>query len=479
MSQTLSGGRICLACRVTVLSRYNSDPLCAACARASRNSAEIVPTWLWDSRPMREALARVDIPAVVAIFRAAVGLSQLELGNLIEGWSQSLVCRTERGLRDTLYDIRRLLAFTDAVGMPRAALAPLILGYPDAMLKCDSTVALQGVNIMGLGRRDFSFLAAGLAAAALLPVPDRVDRAHVRYLQAVLAQLRTQDDTIGGGAVLPQALRYLAHAHRMLDESDYSAAIGRELLAVTADLGIESAWFAHDADKQPLALHLYGEAALLADSAGDSTQRVQLYTNMAQQYSYLARHTVGRGLARQALQFADRAVDAARHEPSPALHAFVSLRHAVAHAQLGDEVAFRSAIIAARRELDRGPHETDPPWTRTVSHSEITVFEANGTEDLGKPAQGVRLRQAVLDDTAYFPRDQAINRSGLAGALVRAGDLDQAIHHGLLILPELGTTLTSSRVLQRLRPVRDAASAAAAAGFCERFDAAARVLRAT
>jgi hypothetical protein len=480
MSQTLGGERICLACRVAMLSRYNSDPLCAACARASRDSAGLVPTWLWDSRPMREALARVDIPAVVAIFRAASGLSQLELGNLIEGWSQSLVSLTERELRDTLYDIRKLLAFTDTVGMPRAALAPLILGHPDAILEGESTIALQGVDIMGVGRREFSFLTAGLAAAALLPIPDRVGRAHVRYLQAVLARLRTQDDTVGGGAVLSQALRHLAHARRMLDESDYSATIGRELLVVTADLGIESAWFAHDADQQTLARQLYGEAALLADSAGDSTQRVQLYTNMAQQYSYLARHTGRRGLARQALQFAGRAEDAARHEPSPALHAFVSLRQAVAHAQLGDEVAFRSAITTARRELDRDPHETDPPWTRTVSHSEITAFEAIGKEELGAHTQAVRRWQAVLDDTTpWAPRDQANYRALLAGALVQTGDLDQAIHHGLLILPELGTTLTSSRVLQRLQPVCDAASVAAAAEFCERFDAAAVALRAT
>jgi hypothetical protein len=238
-----------------------------------------------------------------------------------------------------------------------------------------------------------------------------------------------------------------------------------------------SAWFAHDADQQTLARQLYGEAALLADSAGDSTQRVQLYTNMAQQYSYLAHHTGRRGLARQALQFASRAEDTARHEPLPALHAFVSQRQAVAHAQLGDEVAFRSAITTARRELDRGPHETDPPWTRTVSDSEITEFEAIGKTDLDAPIQAIRLRQAVLDDTAKAPRDQANNRANLASVLVQTGDLDQAIHHGLLILPQLGNTLTSSRVLQRLQPVRDAASATAE--FCERFDAAARALRTT
>jgi hypothetical protein len=478
MSQALAGERICPACRVTVLSRYNADPLCAACARASRDATGIVPTWLWDSRPMREALARVDIPAVVAIFRAASGLSQLELGNLIDGWSQSLVSLTERGLRDTLYDIRKLLAFTDTVGMPRAALAPLILGDPDAVVEHHDDIALWGADTGQVDRRKFSMMAAGFAAAAVLPIPNQVDRGHLRYLQAALARLRTQDDTVGGGAVLPQALRHFAHARRMLDESDYSTTVGRELLVVAADLGIESAWFAHDADEQTLARQLYGEAALLAQSADDSAQRVQLYTNMAQRYSYMARHTGHRGLSRQALQLTTRAVDAARHEPSPALHAFVSLRQAIAHAQLGDEVAFRGAITTARRELDCGPHETDPPWTRTVSHSEITVFEAIGKEDLGTPAQAVRLRQAVLDDTAYFPRDQATNRSGLAGALVRTGDVSQAIDHGLLILSELGTTLTSARLLRRLRPVREAAGAARAAEFCERFDAAARALRA-
>lgn len=53
------------------------------------------------------------------------------------------------------------------------------------------------------------------------------------------------------------------------------------------------------------------------------------------------------------------------------------------------------------------------------------------------------------------------------------GDVARAIAHGMMILPELGTTMTSGRVLRRLRPVREAASTARAAEFCERFDAAA------
>ncbi|MGH3975817.1 MAG: helix-turn-helix domain-containing protein [Pseudonocardiaceae bacterium] len=472
------GDRICLACRVTALSQYNPDPLCSACQRASCDTAGIVPSWLWDSEPMRAALARVDIPAVVAIFRAAAGLSQMELGNLVEGWSQSLVSLTERGQRDTLYDIRKLLAFADAVGMPRKALLPLILGQPDAILDDDDDIGLWGVDTGGMDRREFTTLAGGLVVSAMLPVPERVDRAHVRYLQATLNRLRDQDDVVGGGAVLPQALRHFTHARRMLDQSDHTAAIGRELLVVTADLGIKSAWSAYDADNQPLARRLYEEAALLADSSGDSAQRAYLYANMVQQSTCLARYTGRRDYAREALRFADRATEAARHEPSPALHALISLRQALAHAQLGDDVAFRAAITTARRELDRGPHDADSPRTRFVSHSEITGYEAMARAQLGAPAQAVRLYHAVLDDTARSPRDQAYYRALLAATLVQAGDLEQAINHGLTVLPDLGTTLTSVRVLRELRPVREAAGAAGAAEFTDRFDTAAHALSA-
>jgi tetratricopeptide (TPR) repeat protein len=474
-----AGDRICLACRVTALSQYNADPLCSACERASRDSARMAPTWLWDSDPMREALARVDIPAVVAIFRHVSGLSQMELGNLVEGWSQSLVSLTERGQRDTLYDIRKLLAFTDAVGMPRIALLPLILGQSNAILESDNTVPLQGVDTVDMDRREFTTLAAGLAVSALVPAPTRAngaDRAHVRYLQSILTRLRTQDRTVGGGALLSQALRSFAYARTILDESDHTAAVGHALLVVTADLATQSAWFAYDANKQPLARRIYREAVLLADSAGAGEQRVRVYANMAQQSIHLARVTGHQGFAREALRFTNRAVDAARHEISPALQALISLRQALAYAQLGDDVAFRSSITTARCELDRGPHEADPTWTKFVSHSEITGYEAMAKAQLGAPDQATLLYQAVLDDADRSPRDLAYYRALLAGILVQAGDYDEAISHSLTLLSDLGTTMTSVRVLRELRPVRDAAGAADDAEFCDRFDTVARAL---
>jgi len=126
--QAASG--VCIACRETRLSRYNKDPVCSGCMRsfdagiAEENSFDL--SWLWDSLPMRRALARADIPAAVMIFRMASGLSQQRLAEMLH-MSQSAVGLIESGKRDTLYDIRNLLAFADSVKMPRTALLPLVL----------------------------------------------------------------------------------------------------------------------------------------------------------------------------------------------------------------------------------------------------------------------------------------------------------------------------------------------------------------
>jgi len=477
MGRLTTGRRICVACRVAVLSRYNPDPVCAGCARAAREATAVVPAWVWDSAALRAALARLDLAAFAVLVRKASRLSLGRLGALVGGGrSAALMSMIENGRRDTLYDIRKLLVFTDALGMPRMALAPLILGDPDGTLDGDEVAALWGVDTMDLNRRGFAVLTGGLGMATVLPVPERVDLAHVRYLQQAVVRLLDQDDVVGGGGVLAQCLRLFGRARRMLNESDYTAAIGQQLLAVTADLGIDSAWSAYDADNQALARRLYEQSALLVDSAGEGAQRAYLYANLVQQSTCLARYTGRKDYAREALRFAHRAEDAVRDEPSPALRALVSLRRSLAHAQLGDAAEFRSAISTARRELDRGPHEADLPRTRFVRHSEIIGYEALGHARLGALTQATRLHEAVLDDTTRSPRDQTYYRALLAANLVAAGDPEQAISHGLTILPTLGSPLTSARVLRELRPVREVAGPAATE-FCEQFDTATRALR--
>ncbi|MEV7908006.1 helix-turn-helix domain-containing protein [Streptomyces anulatus] len=93
----------------------------------------VTPVWIWDSAPLRQALARADMAAVLTILRGAVGMSQMDFGELL-GWSQSVVTKVERRKRDTLHDIREILRVADPLGMPRQALLPLIAGRPGAPL---------------------------------------------------------------------------------------------------------------------------------------------------------------------------------------------------------------------------------------------------------------------------------------------------------------------------------------------------------
>jgi transcriptional regulator with XRE-family HTH domain len=200
--------RVCPSCRVTVLSRYNADPVCAACLQATRAAETRAPRWIWDSEPIREALARGDLGAFVALLRAGADLSQLDLAALVEGWSQSTVSLVERGKRDTLYDVRELLRVVDALDVPREALLPLLLGERDATLDVQQQVEPAGE--VDMDRRSFTRMAATATVGVTLPpaqLPSRIQAAHIRYMRACLDRLRRRDRDIGGGAIVRQAAR--------------------------------------------------------------------------------------------------------------------------------------------------------------------------------------------------------------------------------------------------------------------------------
>jgi len=364
--------------------------------------------------------------------------------------------------------------------MPRVALLPFLLGREDVTLADIGIPEGTGTDV---DRRTFGGVAAGLLASAALPeveVPKRVDAAHIRYLHSSLERLRGRDSSAGGGAVLREALGHFRRARQMLDDSDYTEPVGRQLLVVTANLGVECGWCAYDIEDQQLARRLYGEADMLASDTGDNELTVRLYANMARQSVDLARAYQRRGLAREALRFADKAADAARHEPSPRVHAVAAMRQAVAHAQLGDEVAFRSAITRARRALDRGDHPADPTWARfAATHGGITAHEAMGWERLGSPARAVALYRAELGDESNLARNRICTHSYLAAALLGEGDVTSAITEGRRALSSFADAqMTSARPVSAMRPVRNAAENAGDEEFCGHYDAAERALTA-
>jgi transcriptional regulator with XRE-family HTH domain len=438
--------------------------------KASREMASR-PLWVFDSPLLRQALAQVNVPAVPAILRAASGLSQRDLAAIV-GWSGAALSYYERGQRDAVYDIRAVLQLADAVGMPRAALLPMIFADPDASLAAGSEDrASTDVN-----RRGFGGLATAAAEAAV-SIPRGAGSSHIRYWRACTDTLYVRDRAVGGTVLLQSALQQWQHVRQALNEPGDNGELSRQLLATASDLALCTGWIALDGGHLPLARSLYVEARHLAAGAGDTLLAVHTLTNLSMLHTEIARTGPSREHARQALQLAFQAADEGRYIPEPELHALIALRHASAAAQLGDKAAFQAAINRARRELNRGPRDGDPPeWLRFVGDPEITGVEASGYLTLGEASQSALLYHQVLA-AGLSARNRASYGAGLADALLKQGARREAVAAAMEVLPALEGSVTSVRCLNGLRLVRQAAgNTAGAQEFCDRFDAAERAL---
>lgn len=462
----LMAKRLCRLCRVP-LSQYNSEPVCAGCARQIATTPAF-PLWLWDSLPLRRAFADRDLGAALTIIRTAAELSQLEFATLL-GWSQSAVARAETGQRGSLYNIRKLFEVVDAVDMPREALIPLLLGESGA-----EQIEREEAEDMNVNRRRFSGGLAGLAATtgmSQIQVPAKVDSAHVRYLHSSVEKLYTKDQSVGGGALARDGMRLYHRARRMLDEADYNETTGRQLMSTAGELAVCAGWLAYDADDQSLARELYSAARLLADQSGDDGLAMHAMQVMSLQSVHLARKGGHPGSARDAVRLSERAAELARHDPSPQLHALLASRQAIAHAAIGDSQGFAVAISRAWREVDRGFADDGPVWLRFVNNSEIAAQEARGRLYLGDPVAAAALYRRSLDAT-LSPRNSASYRATLADALAASGDVTGAMAEGRVVLTALGAGgVMSPRTLVQLHPVRQAAAHdRRGEDFCAHYD---------
>jgi transcriptional regulator with XRE-family HTH domain len=116
----------------TQLSRYNHESICAPCraglppdqetAPAPRGNHPLAarhppaPTWLWVSPAAQAALTSGDLAAILAAYRRANRLSQVELAAIL-GLDQPYVSRIEGGTRK-IRDIRMLARIADRLAIP-------------------------------------------------------------------------------------------------------------------------------------------------------------------------------------------------------------------------------------------------------------------------------------------------------------------------------------------------------------------------
>ena len=443
---------VCPACRTGLVAR-RGDPLCGTCMKASREMTP-APVWLFDSPLLRQALATVNLPAVPAIVRAACGLLQRDLA-VIVGWSPAALSYYERGARDGMFDIRAALQFADAVGMPRSALLPLVLGDPQAGQ--DPAAGTGPVRDLG-----------GHAAAGPAGVVRAVSASHLRYWRACTDVLYDREHAIGGALLLTSARQQWQHIRPAARETGPDDS---QLPTVAAELALCVAQIAIDAGHPQLARHLHAQARALAGRAAGTMLTVHTLADESLLAAEQAQAGPSRQSARHALRLAFKAQEESRYLPVPRLHTLLALRHATAAALLGDHAAFGAAIRQARRELDRGQRDDDPPaWLRSVSGTQISATEADGYLTLGDPGRSAQLCQQLLAGD-LSPRSRAACTAALASALLCQGAAEDAITVATQALPAIENGIAPARSCTQLRAIRDAAGTLPAArDFRDRYD---------
>lgn len=109
------------------LSRYNSTEYCSGCSRHVREaqpSRPLVPTHVWHSAEVRDALTQRDFGRLCRLVREIGSLRQEDMATLT-GLSQAFLSMLESGRR-RLTNIDRIIVLLDGLEAPTELTGPML-----------------------------------------------------------------------------------------------------------------------------------------------------------------------------------------------------------------------------------------------------------------------------------------------------------------------------------------------------------------
>jgi hypothetical protein len=439
----------------------------------------------WDSEEFRQALANKQPGHAFALVRKANGLTQVDFGMLMF-WDRSHAGRIERDDIDTVRDVYLMGRIADALGIPRLALLPALLGTPDnGTIEVRYNEGVGDVDRRQFGQTGLVLLGTAVAATSATAAPAAasplIGSDHIRMLSDAADQLWAHDSEYGSGDLLAPALQQYFVAKRLLDHGNYDTRTGSDLAAAVGNLADCAGWLACDSGDQRTARQCFTESLVLTErikSGGAGIGEKLLWQNVMDD---LRQQAWRDGNMREGLQLSLRVADASRHIPSARLHALNAARLAVAYAAVGDDKEAGIAIRHAWREVESGlDNPDDPIWLHFVTESEIRSIEAKARTFLGERgysgqhARATEIYGRSLDVKGSKPRDEASYRVYYSASIARLGDTTTAVREGLAALSILEGPVKSSRLVAELQPVRSAVAEVRtddADQFRTRFDA--------
>ncbi|MGP3636868.1 hypothetical protein ACTU45_26520 [Streptomyces sp. 24-1644] len=298
---------------------------------------------------------------------------------------------------------------------------------------------------------------AGIGAAPATAYDGpRVGTNTVTDLRAGLASLYGLDDRFGGDTVGPLAAAHLSRVRRLIDTGSYPETIGRQLRLISGETAEHVGWLAFDAGDHTRARTYWSQARDTASELRDDSLSVVVLASM----SLLE---LREQQPRHALDHARRAAALAAPWAPPSLLSILATREARALAMLGDSASARSTLANSARlyEKDRGSRPA-PDWTLFHGPAELAAAQAELFTAAGHHRAAVSwLRRSLERQETTYARNEVLQRAGLAGALARSGEAEEAAHHieqGEALLTEVSSgraresLAVARRELRRARP---------------------------
>ncbi|GLZ39367.1 helix-turn-helix transcriptional regulator [Actinokineospora sp. NBRC 105648] len=417
---------------------------------------------IWDTPPMRDALAIRDIGAVFRLLRRH-GVSQRRIGALT-GQAQAEVSTIVRGRQVMAYDV--LVRIADGLGIPR-----------ERMGLAGATGVESGGSAAGEAgdmpdRRTFigllaqAAVGAGISPADLgilttpssaIPVRSRIGRTDVDQLREMTFLLWTQEKRLGGGAVRGAAIAQLGHARDML-KATHTDDIARELHGVHSDLLLLAGWTSHDSANLGTAntgagLRYLGQALVAAREADDDLRSALALERIGRIYLRAGQFDD----ARQVLSLGVIAADRARSgEAAGCLYS----TQARVHAAMGDAARAHDSMERSRLAL------VTTSDNRIPAPNSFTIESWNGLAgkvDFALSDKNKAYAASAIDALTTFTTFEWVKNKGkaivfaeLATCHLRNGDPTTGIHYGHQAA-DLAASISSDGLQRRLGTLAHAA----------------------
>ncbi len=154
--------------------------------------------------------------------------------------------------------------------------------------------------------------------------------------------LKAIDNAHGGGVALPMATWYLEREVPAIFNGQHSEVANRSLIDLVALFQLDFGWMAYDAYQQPLATANFTRALRLARASGNRLLGGRVLAAMSHQAIEL-------GQLRQAIDYAQAARTATRHNATPRTVAMLAAMEACAHAAADDGASCHQALDDAAK----------------------------------------------------------------------------------------------------------------------------------